>query len=405
MTVFADFDQVKEGDTASLTKTITDADIRKFVELTGDDNPLHVDADYAGHTPFKEIVVHGMLGASFISTVIGTKLPGPGALWVSQSFEFSLPVRLGDTLTVACTVLRKHARDRLLELEMRITNQHGQVVLHGQGKVKLLEPPQAKPAEPKAKLKVAIVTGGAGGIGRTICETLVADGFSVVVNYLTSRDRADALVRELNAIEPPVESTHPRAIAVHADVSTAEGAALLHKEAMRHFGGVSVLVNAAAPRIVAKPLAELAWADMQQHLDVQLKSAFLMIQACAPTMAANGGGRIVSITTEAIDNTPVAGWTAYAVAKGSLATLSRYLAAELGPQGITVNCVSPGMTDTRFISGISEKQQLMAARQKPLRRLAAPDDVAGTVAFLVSDAAAYITGQSLRVNGGGSMSC
>src|SRR5690349_7760349 len=142
MTVFASFDEVNEGDTASLVKTITDADIRKFVELTGDDNPLHVDAEYANHTPFKEIVVHGMLGASFISTVIGTKLPGPGALWVSQSFEFSLPVRLGDTLTVAATVIRKHARDRLLELEMRITNQHGQTVLQGQGKVKLLEAPK-----------------------------------------------------------------------------------------------------------------------------------------------------------------------------------------------------------------------------------------------------------------------
>lgn len=103
-----------------------------------------------------------MLGASFISTVIGTKLPGPGALWVSQSFDFSLPVRLGDTLSVACTVVRKHARDRLLELDMRITNQHGQTVLKGQGKVKLLEAPEAKVVTPKPTLKVAIVTGGAG---------------------------------------------------------------------------------------------------------------------------------------------------------------------------------------------------------------------------------------------------
>jgi 3-oxoacyl-[acyl-carrier protein] reductase len=76
MSVFADFDAVKEGDQQSLVKQITEADIRRFVELTGDDNPLHVDADYAAETSFKEIVVHGMLGASFISTVIGTKLPG-----------------------------------------------------------------------------------------------------------------------------------------------------------------------------------------------------------------------------------------------------------------------------------------------------------------------------------------
>lgn len=400
MTVFTDFDDVKEGDTASLVKNITDADIRKFVELTGDDNPLHVDAEYANRTPFKDIVVHGMLGASFISTVIGTRLPGPGALWVSQSFEFSLPIRLGDTLTVACTVVRKHARDRLLELEMRITNQHGQTVLQGLGKVKLLEAPKARADAPKAALKVAIVTGGAGGIGRVICERLAADGYSIVVNYLTSRDRAEALVHQLNAIDP----TKTRTVAVQADVSTAEGCASLNDAALRHFGGVSALINAASPRIVAKPLAEMDWADMQQHLDVQLKSAFLVIQAVAPAMVASGGGRIVCLTSESIDGVPVTGWTAYATAKGALATMSRYVAAELGPHGITVNCVSPGMTDTRFISGISEKQQLMAARLKPLRRLGEPGDIAAAVAFLLSDQAAYITGQSLKVNGGGTMS-
>jgi 3-oxoacyl-[acyl-carrier protein] reductase len=397
--VFNDFSDVQEGDSASLVKSITEADVRKFVELTGDDNPLHVDSDYANRTPFKEVVVHGMLGASFISTVIGTKLPGPGALWVSQSFEFSLPVRLGDTLTVACKVLRKHSRDRLLELEMRITNQHGQTVLQGNGKVKLLEQQRAPADTPQTARKVAIVTGGAGGIGWSICEQLVTEGYSVVVNYLHSRDRAEALARELNNLEP----AGARAVAVQADVSTAEGCALLSDAAQRHFDGVSALVNAASPRIIAKPLVEMDWGDMQQHLDVQLKSAFLTIQAAVPAMVANGGGRIVSITSESVDGTPVNGWTAYATAKGALTTMSRYLAAELGPHGITVNCVSPGMTDTRFISGISEKQQLMAARQKPLRRLGTPADTAAAVAFLLSERAAYITGQILNVNGGGTM--
>ena len=85
-----------------MVKRITEDDIRKFVEITGDNNPLHVDKKFAKTTPFKDIVVHGMLGASFISTVIGTKLPGTGALWVAQSLEFLLPVRLGDELTVTC---------------------------------------------------------------------------------------------------------------------------------------------------------------------------------------------------------------------------------------------------------------------------------------------------------------
>ncbi|MCV2357236.1 SDR family oxidoreductase [Paucibacter sp. B2R-40] len=396
MSIFADFEAVNVGDQQSLVKPITEADIRRFVELTGDDNPLHVDPEYASETSFKEIVVHGMLGASFISTVIGTKLPGPGALWVSQSMEFNLPVRLGDTLTVTCTVLKKHPRERLLELDTRICNQHGQVVLSGGGKVKLLEPPRPKLAAAVARLKVAIVTGGAGGIGRAICEKLAAEGFAVVVNYSASQDKALKLVAKL-------KDGGAAAVAVQADVSTQTGAAKLVKAAIDHFGGVTVLVNAASPRIVARQIEELAWDEVQQHLDVQLKSALLMVQACKPSMQAAGGGRVISLGSQSWDGVPVAGWTAYAIAKGALSTLTRYLAAELGPLGITANLVSPGMTNTGFISGVSEKQQLMVARQTPLRRLAEPEDAAAAVAFLASEQAAYITGQNLRVNGGGSM--
>ena len=403
MSVFANFDQVAVGDSDALVKAITEADIRRFVEMTGDDNPLHVDAQYASATPFKDVVVHGMLGASFISTVIGTKLPGPGALWVSQAMEFHLPVRLGDTITVTCTVLGKHVRDRILDLDTRIVNQHGQVVLSGHGKVKVLDPPTPKVVAAPATLRVAVVTGGAGGIGRVICQRLAADGFNVVVNYHHHREQAEWLVQELHR-GAAGGASDVRAIAVQADVSHPDGVKQLLTQATRAFGGVTVLVNAASPRIVAQSLDALRWEHVQQQLDVQVKSAFLMTQACQPAMVAAGWGRVINIGSQACDGVPVPGWTAYALAKGGLVTLTHYLAAELGPAGITVNCVSPGMTDTSFISGVSAKQQLMAARQIPLRRLGDPADVAAAVAFLASPDAAYITGQTIRVNGGGSMS-
>lgn len=397
MTAFGDFDAIDVGDSAFLDKSIEEADIRRFVEMTGDDNPLHVDPDYAETTPFKDIVVHGMLGASFISTIIGTKLPGRGALWVSQSMEFLLPVRLGDTLRVTATVTHKVARERLLKLETNITNQHGKEVLRGEGTVKVLKTKEVEVQVTRDTPRVAIVTGGAGGIGRAICRRLAADGHHVVINYRKSASRAAALAEELNA--GPCE-----ALAVQADISTSEGIDRLVDATMKRFGHVSVLVNNASPPIHSKRLAELDWAEIQQHLDVQSKSSFLLAKACAPSMETQQSGRIISITSQALEGSPTVGWTAYAIAKSALTMMMRYLAAELGPTGVTVNCVAPGMTETRLIGNISEKVQLVTARNTPTRRLAKPEDVAAAVAYLASDDAAHITGETLRVNGGMAMS-
>ena len=399
MTVFLDFDSFKVGDCRQLTKTITNEDIRKFVELTGDDNPLHVDGKFANATAFKDIVVHGMLGASFISTVIGTKLPGPGALWVSQTLDFLLPVRLGDELTVLCTVLKKHERDRLLELETRIVNQNQQTVLLGHGKVKMLVDRSTAAVQPAGTSlsKVAIVTGGAGGIGEAICRRLSREGFAIVLNYQGSRERAHTIVGALTAASA-------QAVAVQADISTAEGVEHLHSQAVRQFGSVGVLVNNASPRINPKPLAETDWADIQRHLEVQLKGSFMMSKRCAADMVVRGAGRIVNVTSQVIEGTPSLHWTGYAVAKAAVAMLARNLAAELGPRGVTVNCVSPGMTETGLIGDIAEKHQMVVARQTPLRRLARPEDVAAAVAYLVSEDAKFVTGHTLDVNGGMVMS-
>lgn len=394
MKIFADFDAIKVGDRERIVRRITEQDVRRFVEMTGDDNPLHVDPRFAETTSFKDIVVHGMLGASFISTVIGTKLPGPGALWVSQQMDFLHPVRLGDELTITCTVLKKNDRERLVDLETKIENQNAQVVLAGSGRVKVLTERAPAPVRVGAdRPRVAVVTGGAGGIGAAICRRLASDGLHVVVNYRRRKDAADALVAEL-------EKGKASAIAVQADVSTDAGVKTLLDAAERAFGGVDVLINNASPKIAPKPLASADWTDFQRHLDAQVRAAFLLAQACAPGMASRQFGRIVNLTSQVIDGIPTPHWTSYAVAKSALATLSRYLAVELGPSGITVNCVSPGMTDTSLIGDIPEKQQMILARQTPLRRLAVPTDVAGAVSYLVSDDSAFITGQTLRVNGG-----
>ena len=166
------FDEIKIGQTAEIKRTITAEDIRKFVDLTGDDNRLHTDAGFAARTSFKKPVAHGMLGASFISTIIGTKLPGDGALWFAQNLEFTLPVRVGDTLTIRAEVIKKDDRSRVIELRTDITNQLRQKVTQGVAKVKVIEQEPESIVEPANQhhKKVALVVGGSGGIGAAVCQ-------------------------------------------------------------------------------------------------------------------------------------------------------------------------------------------------------------------------------------------
>lgn len=394
MTAFGKFENIEVGDSESIVKKITEDDVRKFVEMTGDNNPLHVDRDYAETTSFKDIVVHGMLGASFISTVIGTRLPGTGALWTSQSMDFILPVRLGDELTITCTVEKKHESQRLLELRTEITNQNEQLILKGKGIVKVLTSKQPAEINDKKEItKTAVVTGGAGGIGKAICLKLAADGYNIVLNFNSNHAKANDIVAEINKGETS-------AIAVQADISTEDGVLQLYQHAINKFRQIDILVNNASPRINPKSFKDMNWDDIQKQLDVQLKGAFMLSQTCLPSMIESGFGRIINISSQVVEGTPTPNWTAYAVAKSSLVTMSHYLAAEYGPSGVTVNIIAPGMTETGMIGDLSEKSQLLVARQTPNRRLAMPNDIAASVSYLVSQSASHITGQTLRVNGG-----
>lgn len=127
------------GATAQISKTIEPADIAAFAALSGDTNPMHLSADFARRTRFKRPIAHGMLTASLISTVIGTKLPGPGSIWISQTLHFLKPVFPGDTITAAATVTSVREEKRLVTLQTQCSNQAGEVVLDGEALILLEE--------------------------------------------------------------------------------------------------------------------------------------------------------------------------------------------------------------------------------------------------------------------------
>ncbi|AHF06188.1 MaoC family dehydratase [Desulfitobacterium metallireducens] len=124
------------GDSASLSKTVTESDILSYAGLTMDFNPVHVNAEYAKESIFKERIAHGMLSAGFISAVLGTTLPGPNSIYLGQELKFTAPVKIGDTVTATATITEKKDEKRLLKLKTIVTNQRGEVVVDGNAVIK-----------------------------------------------------------------------------------------------------------------------------------------------------------------------------------------------------------------------------------------------------------------------------
>lgn len=241
--------------------------------------------------------------------------------------------------------------------------------------------------------KVAVVTGGARDIGRAISLKLADAGANLVVNYLSSSDKAQAVVRE-------AEQKGVRAIACQADVATPEGAEKLMREVVAEFGNqIDVLVNNAGGLVARKKLDEMDSDFWDKVLGLNLKSVFLVTRAALPLLAE--GATIVNLASLAARDGGGGGALAYSAAKGGVLTLTRGMAKELAPRKIRVNCVSPGLIDTTFhdIFTPAEVRKTVAGRTL-VGREGLPEDIANAVLFLASGQSAYITGESIEINGG-----
>ena len=388
------FEDIFVGDKEVISHKITKEDINKFIDLTGDDNRLHNDEDFASQTQFKKPVVHGMLGASFISTVIGTKLPGDGALWFSQSLEFLIPVRVGDKLSISAEVIKKYDKDKIIELKTEIENQNRQIVTKGIAKVKLIELEVASQETEVKKIKdpVALVIGATGGIGFETCLQLAKDGFDIVIHYNSNEDKAQELKEK-------VEALNRNTLLVKADILNKLEIKELISKSVRKFGKIDVLVNSSATIIPNIKFQNLHWEDYKKQFEFGIKVTLELLQEVVPIMVENGYGKIINIGSLTVDK-PNADWSPYITAKSALVGLTKSLAFELANKGIRINMVSPSLLSTDLTANVPEKFKLLTAAQTPLRRLADTKDVAGTIAFLASEKSNFLAGENIRLNGG-----
>lgn len=243
------------------------------------------------------------------------------------------------------------------------------------------------------KGKVAVVTGGARDIGRAVVLKLAECGASVAVNYYSSTDAAKALVAE-------VKSRGGDAVAIRANVSDAKEASRLVEATRAALGDtIHILVNNAGGLVARKTMPEMDEAFWDGVMALNLKSVFLMSRAALPHMAE--GGSIVNLSSLAARDGGGGGALAYSTAKGGVLTFTRGLSKELAPRKIRVNCVSPGMIATTFHDTFTKPEVRKAvAGRTSIGREGSAEDVANSVVFLASDASAYITGESIEINGG-----
>jgi len=243
--------------------------------------------------------------------------------------------------------------------------------------------------------KVAIVTGGAGGIGEGICRVLASRGVKVVVSHLAFElENAKRVVSEIKASGGHV-------VPMEADVTIEKEVVMLVERTIREFSALHILVNCAGITIDGTAV-KLNRADFEKVLDVNLTGPFLTMKAVLPHMIAQQYGRIVNISSVA----GLVGWrgaSAYAASKAGLIALSKSIAREVARKGITVNVICPGYINAGLTKGVPQEylNDLMAT--VPMAKMGEPEDIGTGIAFLASDDARYITGEVLRIDGGMAM--
>ncbi|MCH5584541.1 SDR family oxidoreductase [Shimazuella sp. AN120528] len=244
--------------------------------------------------------------------------------------------------------------------------------------------------EKKLTGKVALVTGASKGIGKQIALDLASHGAKVVVNYASSTAEAEEVVAQIKSIGSD-------AIAVKADISNLTDIKDLFYQTLSTFGMLDILINNAGT-MITKPLVLMTEEEFDKQFSINVKGTYFAIQQAAMFM--NENGRIINLSTSVVGQM-FPNYSVYAGTKGAVEQFTRHLAKELGSKGITINAVAPGPVNTElFTAGKTENQIQTIGSGNAFGRLGEPEDISNVVLFLASDESGWVTGQTIRVNGG-----
>ena len=245
------------------------------------------------------------------------------------------------------------------------------------------------------KDKVAIVTGASRGIGAASAKALAHHGATVVINYIKSKDKADELLNE-------IKKAGGKGMVFQADVRDQGAVNSMVESTLKEFGKIDVLVNNANINFPIRPFIELTWDQLEAKILGEMMALYNCSQAVLKDMLNKKSGKLIFVSSS-LSRFPGFGFSAHAAAKSAMDSLAKVMALELGPSGITVNVVGPGLTITDATAGQPKEVHEQVAAITPLRRLGMPDDIAGVVLFLASSLSDYLNGEYIPVTGGSFM--
>ncbi len=386
---------IEIGTSAEISHLVTEHEINEFAKLSGDDNLLHTSPEFAAQMSRNGVVSHGVLTMSLISRIIGTRLPGNGALWLSQTTQFTGSVHVGDRLTGRVEVIKIHVKDQLIDVETTVVNQNSEIVLRGTGRVKLpttfVEPNLR--LSPIVQMYPILILGGSSAVGLAITEHLVGKGFDVTSTFSSRPDELEKLITNANL-------AGQSARAVHLDLRSKSK--FLKKMAEYASSGVKPLglVNCLA----TEPSNELALTidpdDFGKKVVFESEAIMTGTKLLLDEMRQQQFGRIINVGSSARNASPEPGWLSYIASKQAAFSIIRSLAVELGPFGITANSVAPGLLGLGMTNGISERIVNSAKVRTPTGRLPSLASVCSAVDYLLSPNASDINGQEIVIDGG-----
>jgi 3-oxoacyl-[acyl-carrier protein] reductase len=245
------------------------------------------------------------------------------------------------------------------------------------------------------KDKVALITGASRGIGAASAKALAHHGATVVINYIKSNDKAEELLDD-------IKNAGGKGMVLKADVREQGAVNAMVESTLKEFGKIDVLVNNANINFPIRPFIELKWDQIEAKILGEMKALYNCSQAVLKDMMSRKSGKLIFVSSS-LSRFPGFGFSAHAAAKSAMDSIGKVMAMELGPMGITVNVVGPGLTLTDATAGQPKEVHEQVAAITPLRRLGMPDDIAGVVLFLASSLSDYLNGEYIPVTGGSFM--